>query len=96
MNMSGYARDHFSMILVVLLFLAILVVSWKYISLFILALSLAMVTLSFHRKVTNKIPAPLSAGILTPFIFGITGYDIFIKEAGRKNTEGLVYEKINV
>ena len=94
MNISGYAGDHFTMIHVGLIFLAILVVSRNYIYFILLALSLVVVTL--HREMTKKILAPLSEGILTTRILEITAYDIFIEKAGRKNAEGLIYEEINV
>ncbi len=68
MNIPQYARDHFSLILVALIFLAILAVSWNYIFLFILALSVAVVILPLHRKMIRRIPAAFSAGILTTLI----------------------------
>ncbi|HKM41871.1 MAG TPA: AI-2E family transporter [Methanocorpusculum sp.] len=71
MNIPQYARDHFSLILVALIFLIILAVSRDYVFLLILALSLAVVTLPLHRKMIKKIPAPLSAGILTTLILAI-------------------------
>ena len=79
MNIPRYARDHFSLILVALIFLAILAVSRNYVFLFIPALSLAVVTFPLHRKIIMKIPAPLSAGILTTLIFAIIiGICVFI------------------
>lgn len=71
MNYPQYARDHFSLILVALIFLAILAVSWNYIFLAILALSIAVVTLPLHRKMIRRIPAPLSAGILTTLVLTV-------------------------
>lgn len=71
MNMPQYARDHFSLILVALIFLAILAVSWNYIFLFILALSVAVVILPLHRKMIRRIPAAFSAGILTTLILAV-------------------------
>jgi predicted PurR-regulated permease PerM len=71
MNLSRYARDHFSLILIALIFLAILAVSWNYIFLFILALSVAVVIMPMHRKMIRKIPAGLSAGILTTLVLTV-------------------------
>ncbi|HJJ30305.1 MAG TPA: AI-2E family transporter [Methanocorpusculum sp.] len=71
MNFPQYTRDHFSLILVALIFLAILSVSWNYIFLFIIALSIAVVTLPLHRKMIRKIPAPVSAGILTTLVLTV-------------------------
>ncbi|MDO9522935.1 MAG: AI-2E family transporter [Methanocorpusculum sp.] len=59
------------MILVALIFLAILAVSWNYIFLFILALSVAVVILPLHRKMIRRIPAAFSAGILTTLILAV-------------------------
>ncbi len=68
MNIPQYARDHFSLILVALIFLAILAVSWNYIFLFILALSVGVVIMPLHRKMIRRIPAAFSAGILTTLV----------------------------
>ncbi len=68
MNIPQYARDHFSLILVSLIFLAILAVSWNYIFLFILALSVGVVIMPLHRKMIRRIPAAFSAGILTTLV----------------------------
>lgn len=69
MNFISFVREHLCLFLVFLIFIMILIAGWKFITVPILAASVAVVVLPLHRILTKKIPAPLSATILTTLIF---------------------------
>ena len=69
--MSAFIRNHLSVLIALLIFLVILIISWKYLFVAIFALTLAVVLIPIHRKFIRKIPAPLSSAILTTAVFAL-------------------------
>lgn len=70
MDVCRTVRDNFSIVVVCAVFLLILILARNYLFIGIFALSLAVVMLPLHRRMIGKLPAWLSAGILTTVITG--------------------------
>ncbi|HJJ32243.1 MAG TPA: AI-2E family transporter [Methanocorpusculum sp.] len=69
MSVSAFIRNHLCVLIALLVFLIIIIMSWKYLFVAILALTLAVVLIPIHRKFIRKIPAPLSSAIITTAVF---------------------------
>jgi Predicted permease len=69
MNALSFFREHLSLLLALVIFLMIGIVSWKYIAVAVLAVSISVVAMPLYRKLHKKLPAPLSAGVVTTAIF---------------------------
>ena len=69
MNILSVFREHLSLVLALAIFVMIGIVSWKYIAVAVLAVSICVIAMPLYRKLRKKLPAPLSSGIVTTAIF---------------------------
>ncbi|HJJ47453.1 MAG TPA: AI-2E family transporter [Methanocorpusculum sp.] len=69
MNAISFFREHLSLFLVLVIFIMIGIVGWKYIAVAVLAVSISVVAMPLYKKLHKKLPAPLSAAVITTAIF---------------------------
>ena len=68
MNVGLFLKRHTILVFLAILIIFLAIISWQYIAVAIIAASLAVVGMPVYKKLRSKMPAPLSAVIVTTMI----------------------------